>query len=111
MQAVTDAATLWTAASRPELTGEFQRDAEAHSKFWLKGYELLEALPEKAKRVPEQIRAAETILRAGRESRELFMLRHTGAIYAALTKDQTKFIRADVLAYEAAALVPGLVPM
>ena len=28
----------------------------------------------------------------------------------ALTKDQTKFVRADVLAYEAAALVPGLTP-
>ena len=28
----------------------------------------------------------------------------------ALTKDQTTFVRADVLAYEAAALVPGLTP-
>jgi enoyl-CoA hydratase/carnithine racemase len=110
MQAVTDAATLWTAASRPELTGEFQRDADAHSKFWLKGYELLEALPEKAKRANEQARAAETILRVGRESREGFMLRHASAIYGALTKDRIKFIRADVLAYEAASLVPGLVP-
>ena len=44
MQAVSDAATSWT-ATRPALTGEFQRDADAHSKFWLKGYELLEALP------------------------------------------------------------------
>ena len=109
MQVVTDAATSWTAA-RPELTGEFQRDAEAHSRFWLKGYALLEALPEKAKRIAEQARATETILRVGRESREAFMLRHAPAVYASLTKDQTKFVRADVLAYEAAALVPGLVP-
>ena len=76
----------------------------------VKGYELLEALPEKAKRNPEQARAAETILRTGRESREAFMLRHAEAVYGALTKDQTKFVRADVLAYEAAALVPGLTP-
>ena len=74
------------------------------------GYELLEALPEKQKRTADQARAADTILRTGRESREAFMLRHAGAVYAALTKDQTKFVRADVLAYEAAALVPGLTP-
>ena len=62
--------------TRPEITGEFQRDADAHSKFWLKGYELLDALPEKQTRNSEQARAAEAILRAGRESREIFMLRH-----------------------------------
>jgi thioesterase DpgC len=67
-------------------------------------------LPERAKRNPDQARAAETILRVGRESREAFMLRHTQAVYATLTKDQTKFVRADVLAYEAAALVSGLTP-
>src|SRR3954454_23951739 len=109
MQVVSDAVTSWT-ATRPEVTGEFRRDADAHSKFWLKGYELLEALPEKAKRAAEQTRTAETILRVGRESREAFMLRHAPAVYGALTKDQTKFIRADVLAHEAASLVPGLVP-
>ena len=45
-----------------------------------------------------------------RESREALKLRHAQAVYGALTKDQTKFVRADVLAYEAAALVPGLTP-
>ena len=92
------------------MTGHFQRDADAHSEFWRRGHELLGALPEKAKRNPEQARAAETILRTGHESREAFMLRHAGAVYGALTKDQTNFVRADVLAYEAAALVPGLTP-
>jgi thioesterase DpgC len=109
MQAVSDDATSWT-ATRPELAGEFQRDVDAYSKFWLRGYKLLEALPEKAKRAAEHARTAETILRVGRESREGFMLRHASAVYGALTQDQTKFIRADALAYEAAALVPGLVP-
>src|SRR5690349_20627455 len=106
MQVVSDAAKSWT-AMRPALRGEFQRDAEAHSKFWLKGYELLEALPEKAKRTADQARIAETILRVGRESRETFMLRHAQAAYDALTKNRTTFVRADVLAYEAATLVPG----
>jgi thioesterase DpgC len=109
MQIATDAAASW-AATRPEIAGYFQQDAETHSKFWLKGYALLEALPEKQKRNPEQGRAAETILRVGRESREAFMLRHAQAVYAALTKNQTNFVRADVLAYEAASLVPGLTP-
>jgi|tagenome__1003787_1003787.scaffolds.fasta_scaffold20986623_8 thioesterase DpgC len=109
MQVVTDAATSWT-ATRPALTGEFQRDAEAHSTFWRKGYEGLDALPEKSKRTSEHARAAETILRVGRETREAFMLRHAEAVYAALTKSQTNFVRADVLAYAAAELLPGLVP-
>src|SRR3954467_640519 len=38
------------------------------------------------------------------------MLRHASAVNGALTQDQTKFIRADALAYEVAVLLPGLVP-
>jgi len=109
MQIATDAVASW-AGTRPEVSGHFQLDADAHSAFWHKGYDLLAALPEKTKRNPEQAHAAETILRAGRESREAFMLRHAGAVYAALTKNQTAFVRADVLAYQAALLVPGLTP-
>ena len=67
-------------------------------------------MPEKPKRTPEQARAAETILRAGRESREAFMLRHAPAVYARADQDQTTFVRAEPLAYEAAELVPGLTP-
>ncbi len=109
MQIATDAAASWSAA-RPAVTPDFQHDADVHSKFWLKGYELLGALPEKPKRDPGQARAAETILRVGRESRETFMLRHAGAAYAALTRQQSAFVRAETLAYAAAKLVPGLTP-
>src|SRR5438874_2033198 len=109
MQIATDAVAAW-APTRPEIAGHFQRDADAHSKFWLKGYDLLAGLPEKPKRNPNQARAAETILRTGRESREAFLLRHAQAIYGALTGDQKNFVRADGLAYQAAALVPGLTP-
>src|SRR5436190_5103475 len=100
MQIATDAVASWSAA-RPDVTTDFQRAADVHSTFWTKGYELLAALPEKGKRDPEQARAAETILIAGRETREKFMLRHAAAVYAALTKNQTQFVRADVLAYAA----------
>jgi len=109
MQIATDAAASWSAA-RPDITKDFQRDADVHSTFWTKGYELLAALPGKPKRNPEQARAAETILNVGRETRETFMRQHAASVYAALTKNQTNFVRADILAYEAANLVPGLVP-
>ena len=109
MQVVTDAVASWSPTC-PAVSGHFQRDADAHSTFWRAGYDLLAALPEKPKRTPDQARAAETILHVGRESREAFMLRHAQAVYAALTRDQTNFVRADVLAYEAASLVSGLTP-
>src|ERR1041384_3448334 len=109
MQIATDAVASWS-ATRPEIAGQFQRDADAHSKFWLKGSDLLAALPEKPKRNPAEARAAETILRTGRESREAFMGRHAEAVYRALTKEMTAFVRAEPLVYEAANLVPGLTP-
>ncbi|MBV8840949.1 MAG: enoyl-CoA hydratase/isomerase family protein [Alphaproteobacteria bacterium] len=109
MQITTDAAASWV-QSRPEVTKDFQHDAEIHSKHWLKGYALLEALPEKAKRSADQERSAEAILTAGRESREAFMRRHAQAVYAALTRNQTSFVRAEPLVYAAAKLIPGLVP-
>jgi len=109
MQIATDAAALW-ADARPQVTRDFQHDADVHSKFWTKGYDLLAALPEKPKRNPEQARAAETILHAGRETRENFMLRHAESVYAALTGKLTQFVRAEPLVYAAADLVSGLVP-
>src|SRR5262245_26948911 len=113
MQITTDAAaesTLSWAQSRPAVTKDFQHDAAVHSKHWLKGTALLEALPEKHKRTAEQARCAEMILTAGRASREAFMRRHAEAVYAALTRNQADFVRAEPLAYAAAELVPGLVP-
>ena len=109
MQIATGAVASW-AATRPEVTRDFQYDVDGHSKFWLKGYDLLAALPEKPQRTAEQTRAADTILTTGRESREAFLRKHVQPLYAALTKNQTRFVRAEPLAYEAAALIPGLAP-
>src|SRR5437763_14855990 len=99
--AAASSASSW-AQSRPDITKDFQHDAEIHSKHWLNGYALLEALPQKAKRTPGEARAAESILTSGRDSREAFMRRHAGSVYAALTKNQTQFVRAEPLAYMAA---------
>lgn len=109
MQVANDAVASW-AAARPAVTKDFQHDADGHSKFWLRGYELLGALPEKPKRNAEQARAAETILSAGRESREAFLGRHVHAAYAALTKNHASFVRVEDLAYSAGSLIPGLTP-
>ena len=109
MQIVTDAAASWM-ATRPKVDGDFEQDAKAHSKFWRSGAGMLASLPAKPVRNPEQARTAETILRTGRATRETFMARHAGAVYAALTKDRAVFVRAEPLVYEAAKLVPGLVP-
>jgi len=109
MQIATDAVASWTAA-RPEVTKDFQHDADGHSKFWVRGYDLLAALADKPKRNPEQASASETILGVGRESREAFLGRHAEAVYRTLTRNQTRFVRAEPLAYEAANLIPGLTP-
>ena len=109
MQITTDAAAAW-AATRPAIAGHFEQDAAAHSAFWHAGAEMLAALPGKPTRNPEQARTAETVLRTGRASRDAFMREHAEALYAVLTKHRSVFLRAEPLAYAAAALVPGLVP-
>ena len=109
MQIATDAVASWS-ATRPAVAGQFQFDADAHSKFWRQGADLLAALPEKPKRNPAEARAAETILGAGRESREAFLARHAETVYRALTKDMTVCVRAEPLVYDAASLVAGLTP-
>ena len=109
MQIATDAVASWS-ATRPEIAGHFQLDADAHSKFWRRGADLLAALPDKPKRNPAEVRATASILRTGRESREAFLARHAEAVYRALTKDMSAFVRAEALAYDAANVVPGLTP-
>jgi thioesterase DpgC len=109
MQVAIDAVASW-AGNRPPITGQFQQDAEAHSKFWRAGVDALAALAEKPNRNPEQARAAETILRTGREARETFLGRHAEAVYRGLTKDYSVFLRAEQLVYDVANLVPGLTP-
>jgi len=104
-----DAAASW-AAARPEVTEDFARDAEAHSKFWRNGTELLARLPAKPTRNPEQARSAEIVLRTGRATREAFLGEHVKAVYSALTDRHKNFVRAEPLVYAAANLVPGLTP-
>ena len=109
MQLGIDATASW-AAARPNVTDHFERDAQAHTQFWKAGAEALARLPAKPRRDAEQARAAETILRTGRETREAFLRAHVKHVYAALTDHRRKFVRAEALVYAAASLVPGLAP-
>ena len=103
------AAAAWVKA-RPRVKGAFKRDSVAGTKFWHRAAALLEKLPKKPKRTPEQQLAADIILSDGRRTREEFLAHHAEAIYRKLTKNLSEFRRVDDLAYAAAKLVPGLTP-
>jgi thioesterase DpgC len=103
------ASVAW-AKGRPRVTGNFRSDVAASSKFWCGGADLLSKLPKKAARTPEQQVAADTILRLGRESREIFVEQHADVVYRKLTNNLTKFVRVDELVYDAAKLIAGMTP-
>ena len=103
------AAAAWVKA-RPRVKGALKRDSVAGTKFWHRAAALLEKLPKKPKRTPEQQLAADIILSDGRRTREEYLAHHAEAIYRKLTKNLSEFRRVDDLAYAAAKLVPGLTP-
>ncbi len=47
---------------------------------------------------------------AARDARGRFLSAHAGAVYDRLTRKRSRFIRVEHLVYDAAVLVPGLVP-
>jgi thioesterase DpgC len=98
------------AAGRPPLIGDYQRDAARFSAFWLRGMELLAALPPRARRSGPEQALAQHILDLSRGTRVRFLERHGAALYGLLTGDLSTHRRVEDLAYAAAAAVPGLVP-
>ncbi|TAJ37619.1 MAG: enoyl-CoA hydratase/isomerase family protein, partial [Reyranella sp.] len=91
-------------------TGDFAADSVAFSAYWRGAAETLSRLPAKPTRDAAQHDAAETLKQAAREARFAFLRRHARTLYDRLTGNRTKFVRIERLVYEAAALVPGLVP-
>ena len=104
-----DAIETWR-ASAPLDTSDFTSDCSRYSPFWKDSATLLERLPPKPARNPEQVDAAEHIKRVAREVRTRFLSAHAGAVYDRLTRNRTRFVRVEQLIYDAAALVPGLTP-
>ncbi len=94
----------------PPLQGDFQHDVAAFTKYWQTGAALRARLPAKPARHADEAAACDLILREERKARESFLTAHVDGLYRRLTKDRSRFVRAEQLVYDAAALVPGLVP-
>jgi len=102
-------ASAWAAAA-PHLSGNWDRDVAAFSRYWSLGADLLARLPSKPARDRQAGDAGEAVKQQARAARYRFLGAHVGSLYARLTGDRTKFLRIETLAPAAAALVPGLVP-
>jgi len=94
----------------PQDTGEFAADCARYSRFWEASAALLARLPAKPARNAEQAQAAEQLKQAARDARSRFLSAHAAAVYHRLTQNRSRFVRVEQLVYDAASLVPGLVP-
>jgi thioesterase DpgC len=99
-----------SAAESPVSTGRFEADADAFSAYWRSAADAIERLPPKPKRDAAAQRQAMSILEAARGARVAFLEAHVETIYRKLTGDLGRYVRLEQLLFEAAALVPGLVP-
>jgi thioesterase DpgC len=90
--------------------GDFASDAAAFSAYWLQADARLKRLPPKAQRDPAATDIADIIKQASRDARFMFLRRHARTLYDRLTDNRRKFVRIEKLVYDAAELVPGLVP-
>jgi len=79
-------------------TGDFAADVAAFSAYWRKVREQLDKRPNEALKL------------AAREARFLFLRTHARTLYDRLTDGRRKFVRLERLVYDAAGVVPGLVP-
>jgi (3,5-dihydroxyphenyl)acetyl-CoA 1,2-dioxygenase len=103
------AAKEWLAAE-PAEPAAFGDDRVRYAVFWSLSDSLVERLPKKPLRGPAQAKLAAAIRARARASREAFLRAHAEAVYAALTRDYTRFIRVEDLVFEAADAFLGLVP-
>ena len=94
----------------PVPTGRFEADGAAFGAYWRRAEEALARLPAKPKRDAAEGRAAAAVLEAARAARVAFLDAHVESVYRRLTGKLTRYVRLEHLAFEAAALVPGLVP-
>jgi (3,5-dihydroxyphenyl)acetyl-CoA 1,2-dioxygenase len=94
----------------PPDTADFASDGERYSRLWASSAARLAQLPAKPARSAGEAQAAENINSEARAARSRFLAAHAEALYARLTHDGSRFVRAERLVYDAASLVPGLAP-
>jgi (3,5-dihydroxyphenyl)acetyl-CoA 1,2-dioxygenase len=99
----------WNAV-QPQVTDDFGRDLDRYVSYWEQTNRLLSALPAKSSRSNVERPAAQTLLSAGRESRERFLGAYTRQLYDSLTAQRSRFVRVERLVAAAADAFPGLVP-
>ncbi len=99
-----------SASNAPPLSGEYENDVAAFSKFWLESLSRIDSLPEKSKRTDQQQAEVMALLERARSARQGFLGIHVGRIYRELTEDLRSFRRVEELAVLAAEKVPGLCP-
>lgn len=90
--------------------GDFASDAATFSAYWLQATARLKRLPPKAQRDAAATDIADIIKQASRDARFMFLRRQARTLYDRLTDNRRKFVRIEKLVYDAAELVPGLVP-
>jgi thioesterase DpgC len=98
-----------TAAPLP-LTGRLEADSAAFSDYWRRAEEMLARLPAKPQRGAAAAHEAMAILEAARRARIAFLDAYIETLYRKLTGDLGRYVRLEDLVFDAAALVPGLVP-
>jgi len=89
--------------TKPDITGDYQRDSESFGRFWGKVAAFLERVP---LRRGDWTEASE----AGHAARERFLSLYADQIYRAATNDLRSFVRVEQLVLDAAGIVPGLLP-
>jgi (3,5-dihydroxyphenyl)acetyl-CoA 1,2-dioxygenase len=97
-------------AGEPRRASDLVGDRERFSAFWHDAGRLIERLPRKPARNPAQAQAAQAIHQRTREARELFLRAHAAAVYSAVTRRMTRFVRVEDLLFAAAEAFPCLTP-
>src|SRR3954470_17514075 len=85
--------------ARPGPAGDYEADAEAASAFLEQGADLVGRLPARPDRSDAEQAAAADIKAALDEVRDHFLRRHVRALYADLTGNGTRAVRAEQLVY------------
>ncbi|MCW5771902.1 MAG: enoyl-CoA hydratase/isomerase family protein [Rhodospirillaceae bacterium] len=98
------------ASTAPRASGNFELDREAFAAYWRETDHALEALPPKPKRNARQAEEAAAMLTAARAARTRFLTAHIETLYRRLTADLARYVRLENMIFDAATLVPGLVP-
>jgi thioesterase DpgC len=94
----------------PILTANFGADAAAFFAHWRRAESEIDRLPAKPKRDEADAHRATAIFEAARRARITFLDAHVETLYRKLTGDLGRYVRLEDLVFDAAALVPGLVP-